>query len=175
MFRIDVIELVHDRVQLGHPGLGVFVETPLARSLERLIAEPGQRKRHEVLHRPCADRHNRRLGDEPFRAAGDASARAVAPEVVSRLARRKAQGMAGGESAFGLRTAEPREHEHVRDINERQRRHARHDILHQHRQRFRVINHAQPLNTDAVTCGAHAPSGLARRGHSVYIEIGACK
>jgi hypothetical protein len=41
-FRIDVIQLVHDRVELGHPGLRRGIEDVLARACEGLIAEPRQ-------------------------------------------------------------------------------------------------------------------------------------
>ena len=69
---IDVIQLVDDRVELRHPRLGARIETLFARPVERLIAEARQRERDHVLDPAPADRHDRRLGDEPLRAARDA-------------------------------------------------------------------------------------------------------
>ncbi len=46
---IDVIQLVHDGVELGDPRLGARIELLFARSIERLIAEARQRERDHVF------------------------------------------------------------------------------------------------------------------------------
>ena len=155
-----MIELVNDGIELRDPRFGAGIEVFLARLVERLIAESRQREREEVLQRARAERDDGRLGDEPFRAAGDALRRAVAPEVIARFARRKRQTVAGGKRAFRVRAARPREHKDIGDVDERQRGHFGHDVLHQQRKALGVVDHA--------TAGHHCT--IVRTAHTVPTE-----
>ena len=101
--RIDVIQLVNHRVELRNPWIRARIKTFLARSIERLIAEPRKRERDHVLDRPRTTRDRWRFGDEPFRSARDALRRAIAPEVITGFAGRKRQAMTGRESTLGVR------------------------------------------------------------------------
>src|SRR6185295_6443090 len=101
-FRLDVIELVNDGVELRNPRVGARVEALLPRTIERLIAEARQRERQHVLHVARADGDRRRLRDEPLRAPRQLVRRAIAPEVIARFAGWKREAVAGGEGAFGV-------------------------------------------------------------------------
>ena len=51
--RIDVIELVHDRIELRHPSGRAGIEVAFARARERLVAEARQHERDQVLDCAC--------------------------------------------------------------------------------------------------------------------------
>ena len=140
--RIDVVELVNDRIELRQPRLADGVQVGLARARQRLVAEPRQHERDQVLDRPAADADERRLRDEPRRAARQLSGVAILPEVVAGLALRQRQAMAGGESSLGVRSAEAPEDDHFAEIDERQPRRTRDDVLHQERNALGVVDHA---------------------------------
>ena len=94
--------------------------------------------------------------------------RAIAPEVVAGLARRQRQAVAGRERAVGARAAGAREHQHVVDVDEGQRRHARDDVLHQTRETFGVVDHAH-CALPIAALQSHHPDGR-RRGRIVLAE-----
>ena len=47
--RVDVVELVDDRVELGHPGRGAGIDVFLLRARQRLVAEARQAERDQVV------------------------------------------------------------------------------------------------------------------------------
>ncbi len=148
LIRIDVIELVNHRVELRNPRIaGAPVEALLARARERLIAEPRQRKRDQVLDLARADRHDRRLGDEPLRTARDRAR--VRGRARSSSPVRSAAGSGSGRSRRRLRRWIGRiaRRRAVGDVDERQDRHARDDVLHQQRETFGVVDHALAPDT----------------------------
>ena len=142
---IDVIELVDDRVELGDPRLGAAVELGFPGSFERLLAEARQHERDEVFDAGGADAHFRRLGDEPFGAAGQLAGRAVLPEVVAGLGFRQRQTVTGGKRPFGVGPSEAAEHQHLAHVDEAERGCTRHDVLHQERDALCVIDHTDTL------------------------------
>ena len=122
--RIDVKELVHDRVELRDPRIGARIEPFFLRPIERLVAEPGQRERDHVLDVACADRDDRRFRDEPLRAASQHARGAVAPEVITGFAGGQAEAMTRCERAFRIRSSGSREDEHVGHVDVGERRDA---------------------------------------------------
>ena len=143
LLRSDVIQLVDDRVQLRNPGIGgAAIEPFLARAIERLIAEARQRERDQIVDLMRVDRDDRRFRDEPLGSARNRTGDPIAPEVAARIARRQRQTVTGGDGAVGLRSAETAEDQHVRHVDERQRRHASNDVSHQEREAVREIDHA---------------------------------
>src|SRR3989442_15182174 len=69
--------------------------------------------------------------------------------------------MAGGEGALGLRASRAPENENMGDVDERQSRHARDDVLHQQREPFGVVDHRLPPHCTSV--GAAQTSHIAHR------------
>ena len=51
LLRIDVIQLVDDRIEFRDPGVRAGVEALLPRTVERLIAEAGQGERDQIVDR----------------------------------------------------------------------------------------------------------------------------
>src|SRR6185295_5955294 len=94
------------------------------------------------FHLPRAQRDFGRFGHEPFRAPRDALRRAIAPEVIPRLARRQRETVTRRKRALSARATGARQHEYVGHVDERQRRHFGHDVLHQEGQALGVIDHA---------------------------------
>ena len=138
---IDVIELVDDGIELGHPVGGTRIEIPLARPFERLIAEAREHERDQVLDRGIAELNDGRLGDEPLRSARQLAGQAIAPEEVAGLALWKRQAVAGRERAFSLGAAEAREDEDLRQVDERKTCGTPDDVLHQERDTLGVVDH----------------------------------
>ena len=138
---IDVIELVHHRVDLRDPRIRAGIELLLARTIERLVAEARQRERDHVLDVAGADGDRRRFRDEPLRAARQLARRSIAPEVIARFAGRQRQAMTRRERALRIRSTGPRKHQHVAHVDERERRHAGHHVLHQDGKAIGVIHH----------------------------------
>src|ERR1051326_7840460 len=108
--RIDVIQLVDDRVELRDPVRAAGIVNLLLRARQLLIAETRQRERDHVVDRLRPDGHLRRLGDEPLRAARQLPALAIAPEVIAGLARGKTDAVAGRIRALGVCAAAARKH-----------------------------------------------------------------
>ena len=106
----------------------------------------GKRERDHVVDRRLFDRHRRRLRHEPLGAARQPAGGAVAPEVVAGLARRQADAVAGGIRALGARAAGPREDQDLAHVDERQRGHTCHDVVHEQREPLRVVDHAALLD-----------------------------
>src|SRR5262245_7620019 len=99
--RVDVVELVNDRVELGEPAGGVRrIQIRFSRTVERLITESRQDEGDEVLDPGPGDPYIRRLRHEPFGSPRELTRRAVAPEVIARLALRKSQAVAGREGSL---------------------------------------------------------------------------
>ena len=139
--RIDVVQLVDDRVELGDPVRLSRIMRSLPRSRQRLVSEAGQREREQVIDVLGARLDGGRLGDEPLGAAREATGAAVAPEVISRFAGWQAHAVAGRERAFRVAATRPPEHQDLSHVDEGQRGHAGHHVLHQQRNALRVINH----------------------------------
>ncbi len=142
---IDVVELVDDGVELRHPVRRSFrIQHALARTRQRLIGESRQRERDHVVHQLPVDVNLGRLGDEPFRATGDGTGEAVAPEEITRLAGRQAQAVAAGVRAVGTAPTWPPEHEHAAEVDEPHRGDTRDDIVHEPHEVSRVVDAAAP-------------------------------
>ena len=139
--RIDVIELVHDRVEFGDPRREVVVELRFPRSLERLFAEARQHERDEVLDASGSEAHFRRFRHEPFGATRQLARHAVAPEILAGFRFRKGETVTRCEGPFSVRTAEPPEDEDFTQIDERKRGRTRDHVSHQKRNALCVIDH----------------------------------
>jgi len=137
-----MVELVDDRIELRDPRLGAGEKLGLPRASQRLVAEAGQRERDQIADRTRADLDSRGFRDEPLGTARDFARLPVSPEVIAGLACGKIQTVAGGEGPFGVRPAPPREHQHVIEVDEAERRHTGHDILHEQGNPVGVVNHA---------------------------------
>jgi hypothetical protein len=159
--RVDVVQLVDDRVELRHPGLTARIEQLLARPGEHLIAESWQGERNQIADPRAVDVDERRLGDEPFRTMRDPAGASIAPEEMSRLARRQRQAVAGRERPLGAGSAEPPEHQHLVKVDKREGLDARDDVAHEPGDALGVVNHAfvRPTLTPP---GAPAPRCIGR-------------
>src|SRR5215467_3597931 len=99
------------------------------------------------------DGHRRRLRHEPFRPSRDLARTTIPPEVISWLARRHRQTVAGGKWPFGLRASKATEHEHVIDVDEGKGRDALDDVAHQNGQLLGVVDHESAA---AIRCSTTA-------------------
>ena len=72
--------------------------------------------------------------------------------------------MAGRKWAFGFGPSKPAEHEHVVDVDERQRRHTGHDVAHQKGQVLGVVDHeSAAASLHAYLRDSHVGSTTAPR------------
>ncbi len=116
------------------------VQVPFVGSCERLITEPWERKRDQIVDPLAVDRHHRGFDDEPL-GSPDHAAAAVSPPVVGWIAWRLIDGVAGGKRAVGRRTPFPGEDHNPAKVDERQRRHAGNDVAHQSGNPGGVVDH----------------------------------
>ena len=141
MRRIDVIELVDDRIELGHPRLEARIRRLLLRPRDRLIAKARQTERNHVVDRRAAELDVRGLRDEPLRPPRHLTRAPILPEVIARLARRQADRVAGGIRPLRVRTAEAREHEHARHVDVSERGDPDNDVRHEPSEVIGVVDH----------------------------------
>ncbi len=161
--RIDVVELVHDRVELCEPGGRAGIERRLARPVERLVAEAREHEGNQVGDPGRADAHLGRLGHEPLGSPRELPGFAVAPEVIAGLALGQRQAVTGRERSLRVGPAESPEHQHFLHIDEGQPGCTADDIVHQERDALGVVDHRDtPNQTARNTLAGPRPSRFKR-------------
>src|SRR5262249_49782956 len=125
-----------------------------------LVAEARKRKGDQVVDRGALHIHRRRLRHEPLGPAREVARRAIAPEIVPGVAWRQTEAMTGGECAIGIRPPLPCKNEQAPRVDERQRRHAQDDVLHQRVEALGVVNHSvvgcEPVDYNRISVGPAA-------------------